>query len=245
MWHLLSTSFAELSQPQNDAFANLPAGTLDELMKPDNRDALTGILTYHVIAGNFLSTDLADGPVETLNGAEVDIGVWTVTPTSDPIVSVNNAHVIAADIVASNGVIHVIDEVLIPEAAPEEPEGDSTTGTDAPSKSPTVSPTMSPTKSPTEQKVTVYDPADYPDAWMVTPNGCVDGNQPDWQWKEDPVEQMYARVPQCLYDEHCETGCCVRYHSGFNVCQNPETMNPQMKAWCSGSCSAASRESEP
>jgi hypothetical protein len=221
--------------PQNDAFDKLPAGTVGELKLAENRDMLTSILTYHVIAGTFLSTDLADGPVETLNGAEVDIGVWTVTPTSDPIVSVDESNVIDADNVVSNGVVHVIDEVLIPSTSG--PEADSTT-----TSATTTSPTTSPTKSPTEETVQFYDPADYPDTWMVTPNGCVEGSQPDWLWKQDPVEQMYARVPQCMYDEHCATGCCVRYHSGFKVCQNPETMNTQMKAWCSGSCVASANK---
>ena len=229
-------------QQQNDAFDKLPDGTIDELKLDENRDMLTGILTYHVIAGSFPTSSLADGPVETLNGSEVDISVWTVTPASDPVVSVGAANVISADIAASNGVIHVIDEVLIPEMP--EADGATTAGTDPPTQSPVVA-NAAPTDSSTDGTVTFYDPADYPDTWMVTPNGCVESNQPDWQWKLDPVEQMYARVPQCMHDEHCLNGCCVRYHSGFNVCQNPETMNPQMKVWCSGSCVAANKATTP
>mmetsp|Transcript_37690 Transcript_37690/g.82579 ORF Transcript_37690/g.82579 Transcript_37690/m.82579 type:complete len:367 (+) Transcript_37690:110-1210(+) len=89
------------------------------------------------------------------------------------------------------------------------------------------------------------NPADYPEPWDIAPMGCERANKPDWLWKDKSgtgrfnIEQMYARVPQCLYDEHCETGCCVRFHSGFKICQNPDTMSEQMKKWCSGSCTTS------
>ena len=90
--------------PTNDAFAALPAGTLEALLKPENRDRLQAILTFHVVAGKVKSTDLlAAGQAETVNGKSLPIGL-----------RVGGANVIKADIQASNGVIHVIDRVLLP-----------------------------------------------------------------------------------------------------------------------------------
>ncbi len=97
--------------PTNDAFAKLPAGTVANLLKPENKATLVKILTYHVIAGKALSGDvvkLAGQNVKTVNGATVAIAV------KDGKVTVNNANVIAVDVPASNGVIHVIDTVLLP-----------------------------------------------------------------------------------------------------------------------------------
>jgi uncharacterized surface protein with fasciclin (FAS1) repeats len=95
--------------PTDTAFAALPAGTLDELLLPANQDQLTDILTYHVISGEVQSTDLMDGmTATTVNGEEVTIGVGSTG------VTVNGASVVTADIEASNGIIHVIDEVLLP-----------------------------------------------------------------------------------------------------------------------------------
>ena len=95
--------------PTDDAFAALPEGTLDELLKPENKDQLTAILTYHVVPGKVMSGDLSDGmTAATAQGGEVTIG------TMDGV-TVNGANVVTADIEASNGVIHVIDAVILPQ----------------------------------------------------------------------------------------------------------------------------------
>ncbi len=94
--------------PTDAAFAALPAGTVEDLLKPENKDKLTAILTYHVVAGKVMSTDLTEGmKAATVNGAEVTI-------TLDGGAKVNGAVISAADIEASNGVIHVIDSVILP-----------------------------------------------------------------------------------------------------------------------------------
>ncbi|NND31289.1 MAG: fasciclin domain-containing protein [Saprospiraceae bacterium] len=95
--------------PTNEAFAALPEGTLETLLKPENKDMLVSILTYHVVPGKVMSTDLSDGmKPATVNGAKIKIGV------TDSGVTINNANVTAADIAASNGVVHVIDAVILP-----------------------------------------------------------------------------------------------------------------------------------
>ncbi|MEM9326641.1 MAG: fasciclin domain-containing protein [Bacteroidota bacterium] len=94
--------------PTNDAFAALPEGTLTDLLKPENKDQLVAILTYHVVAGKVMSTDLSDGmTAATVNGAEVTI-------TTVDGAKVNGANVVTADVEASNGVVHVIDAVILP-----------------------------------------------------------------------------------------------------------------------------------
>ena len=94
--------------PTDAAFAALPAGTVEELLKPENKDKLTAILTYHVVAGKVMSGDLSDGmTAATVNGANITIGTTGG-------VTVNGANVTQADIEASNGVIHVIDAVILP-----------------------------------------------------------------------------------------------------------------------------------
>lgn len=95
--------------PTNDAFAALPTGTVDNLLKPENKDQLVSILTYHVVPGKFTAADLAGkrGRVATAQG-----GFLHVNATNG--VSINDANVTSADIMASNGVIHVIDKVLLP-----------------------------------------------------------------------------------------------------------------------------------
>ena len=96
--------------PTDEAFAKLPAGTVESLLKPENKEQLTNILTYHVVAGKVMAADVVKlTSATTVNGADVSIVV------ADGAVSVNNATVTATDIAASNGVIHVIDSVLIPE----------------------------------------------------------------------------------------------------------------------------------
>ena len=94
--------------PTNEAFAALPEGTLETLLKPENKDQLVAILTYHVVAGKVMSTDLSDGmKAKTVNGAEI-----TITTTGGA--KVNGAGVAMADVEASNGVVHVIDQVILP-----------------------------------------------------------------------------------------------------------------------------------
>lgn len=95
--------------PNDAAFAKLPAGTVEDLLKPENKDKLTAILTYHVVPGKVMSGDLSNGmKAATVQGGEV-------TVMTEGGVSVNDAKVLAADIEAENGVIHVIDTVIIPE----------------------------------------------------------------------------------------------------------------------------------
>ncbi|WP_448582144.1 fasciclin domain-containing protein [Thermaurantiacus sp.] len=97
--------------PTDAAFAKLPAGTVENLLKPENKAELAAILTYHVVPGRTMSSALAGKTTEvaTVNGAKVKID-------GTRGVRVNNAAVTAADISASNGVIHVIDTVLLPPA---------------------------------------------------------------------------------------------------------------------------------
>ena len=95
--------------PTDEAFAKLPAGTVENLLKPENRDQLIAILTYHVVPGKVKAADVVKlTEAKTVNGKSVSIKV------SDKGVMVDNAKVIATDIAASNGVIHVIDTVIIP-----------------------------------------------------------------------------------------------------------------------------------
>jgi uncharacterized surface protein with fasciclin (FAS1) repeats len=94
--------------PTDAAFAALPAGTVEELLKPENKDKLVAVLTYHVVAGKVMSTDLTEGmTAPTVQGSDI-----TITLEGGP--KVNGAVISAADIVASNGVIHVIDSVILP-----------------------------------------------------------------------------------------------------------------------------------
>lgn len=94
--------------PTDAAFAALPAGTVEDLLKPENKDKLVAILTYHVVPGAIMSADLIEGmKAATANGAEVAI-------TLDGGAKVNGAMISTADIKATNGVIHVIDAVILP-----------------------------------------------------------------------------------------------------------------------------------
>jgi uncharacterized surface protein with fasciclin (FAS1) repeats len=107
--------------PTNDAFAKLPAGTVETLLKPENKAKLAGVLTYHVIAGNLMAADVVaaikkgngKAEVTTVNG-----GKLTITMMGDKVMITdangNSAHVVAADLKGSNGVVHVIDSVLLP-----------------------------------------------------------------------------------------------------------------------------------
>ncbi len=95
--------------PVDSAFAALPAGTVETLVKPENKAQLTGILTYHVVAGKVMSSDLSDGmTAKTVNGQEITIHI------TDGKVTVNGAQVVTADVETDNGVIHVIDQVIMP-----------------------------------------------------------------------------------------------------------------------------------
>ncbi|MBW4650191.1 MAG: fasciclin domain-containing protein [Kastovskya adunca ATA6-11-RM4] len=94
--------------PTDAAFAALPAGTIEQLLRPENRDLLVQVLSYHVVPGEMSSTMLESGATETVQGSPVEVVV------SDTGVMVNNARVVQADIEASNGVIHAIDQVILP-----------------------------------------------------------------------------------------------------------------------------------
>ena len=95
--------------PTDAAFANLPAGTVDSLLKPENKDQLISILTYHVVPGSVKAAQVVKlDSATTVNGADVDIAVV------DGNVKIDNATVVKTDIAASNGVIHVIDAVILP-----------------------------------------------------------------------------------------------------------------------------------
>ena len=95
--------------PTDEAFAKLPAGTVEDLLKPENKDKLVAILTYHVVPSKVMSKDIAGKKLEvgTVQGSKL-----TVDATSG--VKVDNAKVVKADIPAANGVIHVIDAVVLP-----------------------------------------------------------------------------------------------------------------------------------
>jgi uncharacterized surface protein with fasciclin (FAS1) repeats len=95
--------------PTDEAFAKLPAGTLESLLKPENKAKLAGILTYHVVPGKVMAADVVKlTSAKTVNGQSVTIAV------DGGMVKVNDANVVKTDVVASNGVIHVIDSVLLP-----------------------------------------------------------------------------------------------------------------------------------
>lgn len=95
--------------PTDQAFSALPEGTVEELLEPANRDTLRGLLTYHVVPGKLMAEDAMAAAATTVQGQEL-----TIT-TMDGKVMIDDATVIQADIEASNGVIHVIDGVLMPE----------------------------------------------------------------------------------------------------------------------------------
>lgn len=94
--------------PTDEAFAKLPQGTVENLLKPENRDQLVAILKYHVVPGKVMAADVKPGQVKTANGQKAEIKL------ADGKVMVDNARVIKTDIAANNGVIHVIDTVILP-----------------------------------------------------------------------------------------------------------------------------------
>jgi uncharacterized surface protein with fasciclin (FAS1) repeats len=95
--------------PLDDAFAELPEGTVETLIKPENGQQLTSILTYHVLLGKIMSTDLSDGmKAATVNGEEVTIHL------KEGKVFINDAQVVLADVETDNGVIHAVNKVIMP-----------------------------------------------------------------------------------------------------------------------------------
>jgi uncharacterized surface protein with fasciclin (FAS1) repeats len=95
--------------PTDEAFAALPKGTLESLLKPENKDKLVKILTYHVVSGKVKSSDLKDGmKAKSVQGSDIKISL------AGKKVSINDANVTSADVMASNGVVHVIDKVIMP-----------------------------------------------------------------------------------------------------------------------------------
>jgi len=95
--------------PTDEAFAKLPAGTIESLLKPENKDQLTAILTYHVVPGKVMAKDVVRlDEAKTVNGKKVTV------KTNGGTVMINGAKVTATDIAASNGIIHVIDTVILP-----------------------------------------------------------------------------------------------------------------------------------
>jgi uncharacterized surface protein with fasciclin (FAS1) repeats len=105
---LASAESITLFAPTNAAFEALPAGTVENLLLPENREQLIAILTYHVVPSKVMAADVSSGNVPTLNGAQLTIDV------SGGVVTVGGAQVTATDIKASNGVIHVVNRVILP-----------------------------------------------------------------------------------------------------------------------------------
>jgi uncharacterized surface protein with fasciclin (FAS1) repeats len=95
--------------PIDDAFGKLPEGSVEKLLKTENKEQLTSILTYHVLAGKIMSTDLSDGmKAKTVNGKEVTVHL------KEGKVFINDAEVVLADVETDNGIIHAVDKVIMP-----------------------------------------------------------------------------------------------------------------------------------
>ena len=94
--------------PTDEAFGKLPHGTVEDLLKPENKAKLVAVLTYHVVAGKVMAADVKTMKAKTVNGQSLDVKV------TDGHVTVDNAKVVKTDVAASNGVIHVIDTVVLP-----------------------------------------------------------------------------------------------------------------------------------
>lgn len=99
--------------PTNEAFAKLPVGTVENLLKPENKQQLQAVLTYHVVPGKIMAADVKPGEVATANGDTFTVSM------QDGKVMIDNATIVATDITTSNGVIHVIDTVILPDAPKE------------------------------------------------------------------------------------------------------------------------------
>ncbi len=105
--------------PTNEAFEALPEGTLENLLKPENKDKLVSVLTYHVVSGKVASTDLSDGMMATtVEGSDAEVML------QDGEAMIEGAKVIAADVEASNGIVHIIDAVILPPSMMETAQGD-------------------------------------------------------------------------------------------------------------------------
>lgn len=94
--------------PTDEAFAKLPTGTVEDLLKPENKETLVSILTYHVVAGKVMAADVKTMDVKTVNGKDLAVKV------TEGKVTVDGANVVKTDVMASKGVIHVIDSVVLP-----------------------------------------------------------------------------------------------------------------------------------
>jgi uncharacterized surface protein with fasciclin (FAS1) repeats len=94
--------------PTNAAFAKLPAGTVESLLKPENKDKLVAVLTYHVVPAKVMAADVKTGEAPSVNGKKLALKADAMG------VTVNGAKVTAADLVGSNGVVHVVDTVILP-----------------------------------------------------------------------------------------------------------------------------------
>jgi uncharacterized surface protein with fasciclin (FAS1) repeats len=94
--------------PTDEAFAALPAGVVDALLLEKNRDALVSVLTYHVVPGVVMAADVVAGDVASVEGSNITVSI------ADGVVLNGAAHVVTADVAASNGVIHIIDAVIVP-----------------------------------------------------------------------------------------------------------------------------------
>jgi uncharacterized surface protein with fasciclin (FAS1) repeats len=99
--------------PTDDAFKKLPAGTVDDLLKPENKAKLAGILSYHVVGSKIMAADIADGKTEVKTIKDGGDNMIEVMKGADGV-TVDGAKVVTADIAADNGVIHVIDTVILP-----------------------------------------------------------------------------------------------------------------------------------
>ena len=106
---LSTTDNITVFAPSDEAFAALPAGTVEELLKPENKEMLVAILTYHVVPGKVMAADVKTMKAKTVNGKELSIQV------ENGQVTVDGAKVVKADVAARNGVIHVIDAVILPQ----------------------------------------------------------------------------------------------------------------------------------
>ncbi|MEM8502142.1 MAG: fasciclin domain-containing protein [Cyanobacteria bacterium P01_D01_bin.1] len=98
--------------PTDEAFSALPAEAIEALLLPENKESLVELLTYHVVPGAFFSADLETGNIATVEGSFVTIGADETE--ANGAISVDSAQIVDADVVASNGVIHAIDRVIIP-----------------------------------------------------------------------------------------------------------------------------------
>jgi transforming growth factor-beta-induced protein len=116
---LSSTGPFTVFAPTDAAFAALPAGTLDKLLLPENKDLLIKVLSYHVVSGQLMSKDLKAGPLTSVEGASIAVKVGSKG------IMVNNAMVATGDVKASNGVIHAIDKVILPPSPSAQKPGSS------------------------------------------------------------------------------------------------------------------------